>query len=156
MRVVVAACYQGSRSRIGVSSALAARVGIEIFANQHDLAARRTEEHHVFLAIHAPSRFDQSLCPDLGNCRLWISKGIHLEIEKAKSFPLRRGTRLRDGSPPFGLKAAPDDQWQAHRQVPTICRQQSASAIAYFHRPAFGYVVCKRSEAIVISNLLSI
>jgi hypothetical protein len=48
----------------------------------------RTEvtRHVIFLAVGAPCRFDKSLCPDLGNCRLRISKGIYLEIEKAKVF----------------------------------------------------------------------
>src|SRR5215510_15755972 len=59
---------------------------IEIFAHEHDLPVCRAKEHYVFLAVGAPCRFDKSLCPDLGDCRLWISEGIHLEIEKAKVF----------------------------------------------------------------------
>src|SRR5262245_6692963 len=59
---------------------------IEIFGHEQDLHADRAKEHYVFLAVGAPCMFDKSLCPDLGDCRLWISKGIHLEIEKAKVF----------------------------------------------------------------------
>ena len=57
---------------------------IEIFAQERDLVARRTQEQHVILKIHTPRRFDKPLCLDFGDCRLRVAEGIHLEVVEAE------------------------------------------------------------------------
>ena len=57
---------------------------IEIFAQERDLVARRTEEQHIVLAIDTARSFDKPLCLDFGNCRLRIAEGIHLEVVEAE------------------------------------------------------------------------
>src|SRR6478752_7915614 len=59
---------------------------IEIFANEPDRAAFSAEEYDVFLTINTPRGFNDRLRPDLGDCHLWIRKGMYLGFDKAEVF----------------------------------------------------------------------
>src|SRR3989442_13775169 len=56
--------------------------GIEIFAEERDLAACRTQEQHILLAIDTPRRLDAPLRLDFGDCAFRIGEGIHPEVEE--------------------------------------------------------------------------
>src|SRR6266542_5996742 len=58
--------------------------GIEILAEEHDLAACGTQEDHIILAIDPPSRFDDPLRLDFGDCAFRIGDGIDHKVEEAE------------------------------------------------------------------------
>ncbi len=59
--------------------------GIEIFAQERDLVACRTQEQHIVLEVDTPRRFDKPFCLDFGDCRVRIAEGMHLEFVEAKN-----------------------------------------------------------------------
>src|SRR5207302_10520287 len=58
--------------------------GIEILAEERDLAAHGPQEQHILLAIDPPSGLDKPFRLDLGDRRLRIGEGVHLEVKKAE------------------------------------------------------------------------
>ena len=60
--------------------------GIEIFAEERDLAACRPQEHHILLPIEPPRRLDPRLRLDFGDGHVRIGAGIHREVEEAEIF----------------------------------------------------------------------
>ena len=58
--------------------------GIEILAEEHDLAACGTQEYDVILTIDTPGRFDDCLRLDLGDCAFRIGHGIYDKVEEAE------------------------------------------------------------------------
>src|SRR5919106_2112356 len=58
--------------------------GIEILAEERDLAACSPQEQHILLAIGTPRRLDEPLRLDFGDGAFGIGESIHPEVEEAE------------------------------------------------------------------------
>ena len=58
--------------------------GIEILAEERDLAAAGMQEKHLILAIDPPRGLDEALRLDLGDGPFRIGEGVHREVEEAE------------------------------------------------------------------------